>query len=82
MRQAPSPDRSPSGTNPDVFLSDGVEFEIAGVRFESPASFEDFAEYAAAPEAELDTFGMLGFDWMKERGAILDYANRLLYFKP
>jgi len=30
----------------------------------------------------LESFGMLGYDWMKEHEAILDYANRFLYFKP
>jgi len=34
------------------------------------------------PEETLESFGMLGFDWMKEHQAVLDYANRRLYFKP
>jgi len=25
---------------------------------------------------------MLGYDWMKEHQAVLDYASRYLYFKP
>lgn len=82
MKKAPHPDRSPSGTSPDEFVSDGVEFEIAGARFRNPASFEDLADYANVREAELDSFGMLGFDWMKQHKAILDYANRVLYFRP
>lgn len=82
MTKAAAPDRSPSGTTPDVFLSERVDFEIAGVSMRSPASFEDFAEYGKVGEDELETFGMLGFDWMKEHDAILDYANRYLYFKP
>ncbi|HYQ89848.1 MAG TPA: hypothetical protein VEU09_09520 [Candidatus Binatia bacterium] len=75
-------DHSPSGTSPKVFLSDAVAFEIAGVRFMSPASLENFAEYANTPESELRSVGLLGFDWMKEHAAILDYANHYLYFKP
>lgn len=81
MKKTAFPDRSPSRTSPDVFISDGVEFEVEGVRFQSPVSFEDFAEYADSPGAELDSFGMLGFDWMKEHKAKLDYANCFLYFK-
>ena len=82
MRKSPSPDRSPSGTTPDEFTADSVAFEIAGVSMRSPASFEDFAEYSNVSEDELETFGMLGFDWMKEHQAVLDYANRRLYFRP
>ena len=48
MRRRASPDRSPSGTSPDLFVSDSIAFEVAGVRFRSPASFEDFA--ATEPE--------------------------------
>ena len=44
--------------------------------------FEDLAEYAKVPEGELESDGMLGFDWMKRHRAILDYANRTLYFLP
>jgi len=25
---------------------------------------------------------MLGYDWMKEHQAVIDYASRYLYFKP
>ncbi|MGE5178260.1 MAG: hypothetical protein ACM3PF_04115 [Bacteroidota bacterium] len=82
MTRAPSPDRSPNRTTPDEYAADRVDFEIAGVPMRSPASFEDFAEYADVPERELDSFGMLGYDWMKRHDAILDYANRFLYFKP
>jgi hypothetical protein len=82
MRQAGSPDHSPSGTSPPEFLGDGVEFELAGVRFRSPASFEDFAEYGNVREADLESYGMLGYDWMKQHEAVLDYANLVLYFKP
>ena len=82
MKKIPSPDRSPSRTTPDEFTSDEVTFEIAGVAMRAPASFEDFAEYGNVPEETLESFGMLGFDWMKEHQAVLDYANRRLYFKP
>jgi hypothetical protein len=76
------PDHSPSGTSPDVFQSDDVAFAIAGVTFHSPASLEDFAEYADTPASELRSVGLLGFDWMKAHAAVIDYANRYLYFKP
>ena len=82
MRQAASPDQSPSGTSPDIHLCDRVEFEIEGVALQSPASFEDFAEYGAVSESDLESFGMLGYDWMKEHQAVIDYASRYLYFKP
>ena len=82
MVRTESPDRSPSGTTPDEFHSDRVELEIAGVRMWSPAFFEDLAEYGKVPERDLESYGMLGFDWMKEHRAVLDYANRVLYFKP
>jgi hypothetical protein len=82
MKAAPSPDRSPHGTTPDVYLSDRVDFEIAGAKLESAASFEDLAEYGKVSEGALESYGMLGYDWMKEHQAVLDYANRLLYFKP
>ena len=82
MRKADSSDQSPSGTSPDIHLCDRVEFEIEGVALHTPASFEDFAEYGAVPESNLETFGMLGYDWMKEHQAVIDYASRYLYFKP
>ena len=82
MTKEPSPDRSPNGTTPDEYTSGSVAFEIAGVPMHSPASFEDFAEYGKVPEGDLVTYGMLGYDWMKEHRAVLDYANRRLYFRP
>ncbi len=77
-----SPDRSPNGTTPDSFRSDRVAFEIAGVRMAAPATLEDLAEYGKVSEHDLETYGMLGYDWMKEHRAVLDYANLRLYFKP
>jgi hypothetical protein len=82
MRKAASPDHSPSRTNPDIYQSDRVEFEIEGVKLHAPASFEDFAEYGGVPATDVESFGMLGYDWMKEHRAVIDYASRYLYFKP
>lgn len=82
MKKETSPDRSPDRTSPDLYTSDGVEFEIAGSRFRSPATFEDWAEYGNIQESQLGSYGMLGYDWMKEHEAVLDYANLVLYFKP
>jgi hypothetical protein len=82
MTREAAPDRSPSGTTTDAHRTDRIELEIAGVRMWTPASFEDFAEYGNVPERELESLGMLGFDWMKEHRAVLDYANRRLYFRP
>ena len=81
-RDTTETDHSPSGTHPEVFRSDRVAFEIAGTEFTSPASLEDFAEYAGISEPELSSLGILGFDWMKEHEAIIDYGNHFLYFKP
>jgi hypothetical protein len=77
-----SADQSPHGTHPEVAVVDSIAFTIAGSRFRSQATLEDWAEYSNVPEAALKSFGMLGFDWMKEHAAILDYANLRLYFKP
>jgi len=72
-------DHSPSGTSPAVFMSERVAFEIEGKPFDSAASFQDLAEYGNVAEAELQTSGMLGFDWMRAHGAVLDYASQYLY---
>ncbi|HET9252003.1 MAG TPA: hypothetical protein VFP58_07805 [Candidatus Eisenbacteria bacterium] len=82
MVRSAAPDRSPSGTTPDEFHAEGVELEIAGVPMRSAASFEDLAEYGKIAERDLESYGMLGFDWMKEHRAVIDYANRRLYFIP
>ena len=74
-------DHSPSGTSPAMFTSDRVAFEIGGRAFAAPASFQDLAEYGKVEASELATFGMLGFDWMRAHGALLDYANRRLCFR-
>ena len=81
-RDTTGTDASPSGTRPEVYDSADVAFEIAGTKFNSHASLEDFAEYANVPEPELDSLGLLGYDWMKQHAAIIDYGNRILYFKP
>jgi hypothetical protein len=82
MTRSSEEDRSPRGTTPDEFHAERVTFEIAGATMTSPASFEDLAEYGKVSERDLESFGMLGFDWMKEHRAVIDYANRRLYFKP
>ena len=82
MTRSAERDRSPSGTTPDEFHADSVAFEIGGIAMTSSASFEDFAEYGKISESDLESYGMLGFDWMKQHQAVLDYANRRLYFKP
>jgi hypothetical protein len=73
-------DRSPSGTSPEAFTSERVAFVIEGTAFETAASFQDFAEYGNVGESDLQTFGTLGFDWMLAHRALLDYANRYVYF--
>jgi hypothetical protein len=75
-------DQSPSGTSPEVFTSDGVAFQIAGVDCRADASLQDLAEYGKVHESALGSYGMLGFDWMKEHEAVIDYANLVLYFRP
>jgi len=79
MRRTASPDRSPHGTTPEEYVGE-VSFDIVGVAYRDTALFEDLAEYANTPESELESYGMLGFDWMTRHRAILDYANRALYF--
>jgi hypothetical protein len=74
-------DHSPSGTSPALFTSERVAFSIDGASFECAASFQDLAEYVNVAESELETAGMLGFDWMHAHGAVLDYANGRLYFR-
>ena len=74
-------DHSPSRTSPAVFSSSRVAFEVEGSAFEAPATLQDLAEYGSVEESELTTFGMLGFDWMRANGAVLDYANRRLYVR-
>ncbi|MGE5175606.1 MAG: hypothetical protein ACM3JJ_04450 [Hyphomicrobiales bacterium] len=82
MVKSPSPDRSPDRTSPAEFAADSVRFEVGGIPFATPATFEDLAEYSNVPEKSLKSYGMLGYDWMAAHAAILDYANRALYFKP
>jgi hypothetical protein len=75
-------DLSPRGTTPAVFVTDAVDYEIAGRKLRSAATFQDWAEYAQVAEKDLRSFGMLGFDWMDQHRAVLDYANLRLYFIP
>jgi hypothetical protein len=74
-------DHSPIGTSPAVFTSERVAFEIEGAAFDSSASFQDLAEYGNVTEADLRSKGMLGFDWMRAYGAVLDFANQRFYFR-
>ena len=74
-------DHSPSGTSPELFTAERMAFEIDGSAFEAMASFQNLAEYGKVAESELEISGMLGFDWMRARAAVLDYANRFLYFR-
>jgi hypothetical protein len=82
MANTLSRDRSPSGTTPAVFTSEDVEFEVAGLACRETARLVDLAEYGAVGPVQLGSHGMLGFDWMKQHRAILDYANRVLYVQP
>ena len=75
-------DQSPSGTSPQVFASDQIEFEIAGVACRADALLQDLAEYGDVAEDDLGSYGMLGYDWMREHGAVIDYANLVLSFIP
>lgn len=80
--QASGADRSPSGTSPVVLTSEAVAFEIAGIGCRAAPAFEDLAEYENVLVERLGSYGMLGFDWMKEHDAVIDYANLVLYFRP
>ncbi|HEU4723796.1 MAG TPA: hypothetical protein VFU59_00720 [Candidatus Eisenbacteria bacterium] len=82
LRDTTDTDHSPSRTHPALYRSERVAFSIGGAAFESPASLEDFAEYANRPETDLESLGYLGYDWMKAHAAVIDYANRVLYFRP
>lgn len=83
MGELPTPDRSPSGTSPARYEAvDPVEFEIGGSECRSAAVLEDLAEYAAVDQVELGASGMLGYDWMKARRAVVDYREMRLTFRP
>lgn len=80
--ELPTPDRSPRGTRPVRYeAADPVEFLIGGIDCRSPAVLEDLAEYGAVDPAELGAFGMLGYDWMKPRRAVIDYRAMQLTFR-
>lgn len=76
---------SPSGTTPQIYLNTvPVEYKIANHLFEIPAGkadFYSFAEYENRKQADLFPFGIFGRDWMKAHSAIIDYGNKILYFK-
>lgn len=79
-------EHSPNGTTPEVYTnSNPITFQVAGKSLTVPAgnaSLYSFAEYENVSQAKLFPFGIFGRDWMKENGAIIDYANKQLYFKP
>lgn len=79
-------DHSPDNTTPDVYKNlEPIAYSIAGVNFEIPAQraeFSDFAEYGNTTNDALPSFGIFGRDWMKSHQALIDYANRILYFMP
>ncbi len=76
---------SPSGTTPPVYKNvSAIKYKIGDQAFEmagKAATAYSFAQYENVKQAELFPFGIFGRDWMKENHAILDYANKLLYFK-
>jgi hypothetical protein len=80
-----SKNHSPSGSEPQIYLNAvPIKYRIANQSFEIPggkAELYSFAEYEHVKQAELFPFGIFGRDWMKEHKAIVDYANKFLYFK-
>jgi len=77
---------SPSGTTPQVYTNvTGIKYTIANQSFEIPSkkvNLYSLAEYENIKQTDLFPFGIFGRDWMKENNAIIDYANKILYFKP
>jgi len=75
---------SPDGTTPQIFTNGvPVKYKIANQSFEIPcrkAELYSFAEYENIPQSQLFPFGIFGRDWMKENNAVIDYANKILYF--
>jgi len=76
---------SPSDTEPLVYSNtEPIKFKIANKQFEIPygrASMISNAEYNNVKQEDLSSFGIIGRDWMVKHSAIIDYANKLLYFK-
>jgi hypothetical protein len=85
MEAADSKANSPSRTSTPIFTNAApIKYKIANLSFEinsRKADFYSFAEYQNIKQTDLFTFGIFGRDWMKENSAIIDYANRILYFK-
>ncbi len=79
-------DHSPDNTTPDVFINtEPIRYRIGEQNFEIPAKGSElsgFAEYGNTTQEELPSFGIFGRDWMVRNKAVIDYANRILYFKP
>jgi len=78
-------DHSPDNTTPDVFLNDEpIKYKIGDHVFEIPVNgteLSGFAEYANTTQDKLPSFGIFGRDWMVRNQAVIDYSNRILYFK-
>jgi len=78
-------DHSPDNTTPDVYLNEEpIIYKIGDHSFEIPVNgteLSGFAEYANTKQDKLPSFGIFGRDWMKRNQAIIDYSNRILYFK-
>ncbi len=72
---------SPSNIVVPIHKTNSIRFGINGVMFDSPALLYDQAKYSNMPESDLKTYAMIGYDWMKKYSAIIDYGNKILYFK-
>jgi hypothetical protein len=85
VEETDSKSHSPDATTPQIFTNaDRIKYRIANQPFEIPcgkAELYSFAEYENISQSQLFPFGIFGRDWMKENNAIIDYANKILYFK-
>jgi hypothetical protein len=85
VEKTDSKGNSPSRTAPVIYTNAvPVKYRIANQSFEIPvrkSEIYSFAEYENVDQSKLFPFGIFGRDWMKENNAILDYANKFLYFK-
>jgi hypothetical protein len=76
---------SPNSTTPQVYTNlTPIIYRIANQSFEIPirkVELYSFAEYENVSQSQLFPFGIFGRDWMKKNNAIIDYANKILYFK-
>jgi hypothetical protein len=85
IEETDSEGHSPDGTTPQIFTNAvPIKYRIADQSFEIPcrkAELYSFAEYENISQSQLFPFGIFGRDWMKENNAVIDYANKILYFK-